>query len=162
MLPRGEDPAQAGLIVVTRMNKAFSLFALLFFVSLVFTQTSFAEVCDKIAGESWRPQDGPRSLITPLSNLFWLPFVFAGILFCIIRWRLGKTATVFGWTLLLASLGVLVDQPQNDSFYELAYREGCYSVNADRVSALTLLCLSVVVFAVRRRLRNMLAAETTR
>jgi hypothetical protein len=136
------------------MNKAFSFFALSFFGSLVFAQSSFAEVCDKIAGESWRPEDGPKSLVTPISNLFWLAFVFSGILFCIVHWRLGKIATVFAWTLLLASLGILLDQPQSDGgIYEAAYREGCYSVNADRVSALTLLCLSVVVFAVRRRLK---------
>jgi hypothetical protein len=118
-------PSQRQLRVGEAFRRAFTALA-----TLLLSTPSYAEVCDKAAGESWRPEHGPVWLLNPVGGVPFTSLILVAGLFIAGRYR---WVGYLGSAILVAFAAVLAFAdliPEHD-IYLMQVREGCRSHRAD-------------------------------
>ncbi len=111
-----------------------------------------AEVCDKVVGEAWMPQQGPVWIFNP-AEFPWALLVFTGIM---------AVSAIRGWprlliagAILLALVGsaeVFADLLPRHDVYRAAVTEGCRSIPTDVADVVVLLMGALGLGAMALRL----------
>ena len=117
--------------------------------------SAWAEVCDKVVGEDWRPEMGPQSLVYPPGNAIFP--VVALLIGCFAAWRLRLIRIPVLLGLAIAALAILElavtfwgDVLAGDGVPSAAYAEGCRSVAANLATVVFLIVCSLALACVAR------------
>jgi hypothetical protein len=116
--------------------------------------SAYAEVCDKIAGEAWRPEDGPVGVFVDATTTApWL-IVVAFVL------TLSAFSHVIAWLAAGAggslALVVAMDAWEDHAIIRAAYHEGCSS-RASTILQVVVFAILALLFVVAPRFRSQIA-----